>query len=166
MRVDPFTAGHAVNSRCHTMCMTALMTLSTRVLIAGLPLATLAGCSERTGGVFTSEAGTVLLVASPQSYGDQAQVKGELVATKGGCVGVSIEGNTIPVVWPAGTRFDDAHGVVVPDVGTFALGGKVSGAGGYYHFDSAEMVGLEQSTLEDCESDNEYDEYANVYFED
>ena len=73
-------------------------------------------------------------------------------------------GERYPVVWPAGTRWDEASKSVVSTAGELmAIGGEVSGGGGYFYVADVEhLVGPEAASLASKCVDNRYGEIAMV----
>jgi hypothetical protein len=73
-------------------------------------------------------------------------------------------GERYPVVWPAGTRWDEANNSVVSPTGELmAIGGEVTGGGGYFYVPDVEhLVGPEAASLASKCVDNRYGEIAMV----
>lgn len=93
-----------------------------------------------------------------------AEVRGVL-ELDGACLYAAVEiGERYPIVWPAGTRWDEQNQAVVSPVGeSMAIGDEVYGGGGYlYVADVNRIAGPRASSLAaDC-VDNTYGEIAVV----
>ena len=73
-------------------------------------------------------------------------------------------GERYPIVWPAGTRWDEANTSVISPTGELMpIGGEVSGGGGYFHVAEVEkLVSPEAASLASNCADNQYGEIAMV----
>ncbi len=88
--------------------------------------------------------GPVLRYPAPADvdYGMAAEVRGVL-QLEGTCLYIWLDeaGERYPVLWPAGTRWDEQQQAVVPPVGSpMPIGGQVDGGGGY--LDAADIERL------------------------
>ena len=109
------------------------------------------------------------VIRYPQRSDDTEQLAAlvsGMLQLEGSCLYVfSAEaGERYPVVWPAGTRWDEASKSVVSPTGEWmAIGGEVSGGGGYFYVPDVEhLVGPEAAALASKCVDNRYGEIAIV----
>jgi len=102
---------------------------------------------------------------SDSNEGLTAEVRGVL-ELDGSCLYVARDdiGGRYPIVWPAGTRWDQEKQAVVSPMGeSMAIGDEVYGGGGYFYVADVEQIaGPQASSLAaDC-ADNTYGEIAVV----
>lgn len=97
--------------------------------------------------------------------GMAAEVRGVL-QLEGSCLYVFLDdvGERYPVLWPAGTKWDDKDAAVVPPEGRpIPIGSRVYGAGAYLTVEDMErLAGPEASDRGAACVDNEYGEIALV----
>jgi hypothetical protein len=102
---------------------------------------------------------------SSETVGMAAEVSGVL-QLEGPCLyAVSgTPGERYPVLWPAGTRWDEVHKSVVPPSGEpMPIGSRVYGCGGYLYLRDVErLAGPEASALASTCVANKYSEIAVV----
>ncbi len=80
-------------------------------------------------GMLSELDGPVVRFVSPVSYGNALAVVGGELDLNGSCLTL---GGTIPIVWPAGTRWDPDIQAVISSTGeTMSIGSEVKGGGGY-----------------------------------
>jgi hypothetical protein len=111
--------------------------------------------------------GPVMRYPKPFDSGEglAAEVRGVL-ELDGACVYVALDevGERCPILWPAGTRWDEQNQAVISATGDpMAIGDEVYGGGGYLCVaDVARVAGPQASSLAaDC-VDNTYGEIAIV----
>lgn len=102
---------------------------------------------------------------SDSEEGLAAEVRGVL-ELEGACLYVARDeiGERYPILWPAGTRWDEQNEAVISPVGeSMAIGDEVYGGGGYFYVDDVEgIAGPQASSLAaDC-VDNTHGEVAVV----
>ena len=94
-----------------------------------------------------------------------AEVRGVL-QLEGSCLYVFFDaaGERYPVLWPAGTHWDDANKSVVSPAGEpMPIGSEVYGGGGYFYGPDVERIaGPEAASLASRCVDNQYGEIAMV----
>jgi hypothetical protein len=94
-----------------------------------------------------------------------AEVRG-LLQLEGQCLYVFFDaaGERYPVLWPAGTRWDEASQSVISATGdTMPIGVGVYGGGGYFYVADVErLAGPEAAALASRCVDNKYGEIAVV----
>jgi hypothetical protein len=102
---------------------------------------------------------------SSDEEGMAAEVRG-LLQLEGMCLYIALDefGERYPVLWPAGTRWDEENTSVIPPTGApIPIGSQVYGGGGYLYVDDIErLAGAEASALASTCVDNKYDEIAVV----
>ena len=115
----------------------------------------------------TSVDGPVLRYPSPPSSSDgmAAEVRGTL-QLDGDCLYIALDeaGERYPVLWPAGTRWDEQHKSVIPPAGApMPIGSDVYGGGGYlYAADVERLAGPNAAAAASRCVDNQYGEIAVV----
>jgi hypothetical protein len=109
------------------------------------------------------------VIRYPQRSGDTEQLAAlvsGVLQLEGPCLYVLSHesGERYPVVWPAGTHWDEASNSVVSPTGEpMPIGGEVSGGGGYFYVPDVEhLVGPEAASLASQCVDNQYGEIAMV----
>lgn len=68
-------------------------------------------------------------MSTQSGSGMDAQVRGQVALTDGGCFAIDDGGGPIPVVWPGGTSLDGDE-LVLPSGARVAVGDEVEGSGG------------------------------------
>jgi hypothetical protein len=98
-------------------------------------------------------------------YGMAAEVRGRL-QLDGGCLYVSLDeaAERYPILWPAGTSWDEQNQSVIPSVGEpMPIGSTLSGGGGYLHVaDVRRLAGSDAAAVASSCVDNQYGEIAVV----
>ncbi len=102
-------------------------------------------------------------VRSNDDYGMGAEINGTLVLD-GQCLYVEVAelGERFPLLWPAGTAWDEGSQSVVPPTGAaIPVGQNVRGGGGYLKVSDVERLASSEaaSAVESC-VDNDYAEIA------
>jgi hypothetical protein len=111
--------------------------------------------------------GPVMRYPQPTSEAEElaAPVRGVL-QLEGSCLYVFVDeaGERYPVVWPAGTQWDDAdESVISPNGERMPIGSRVVGGGGYFYVPDVERIaGPVASALASQCVDNLYGEIAIV----
>lgn len=98
---------------------------------AAIVVLALAGCTPSSSGDFdavTAEDVTAL-VSTQSGSGMDAQVRGQVALTDGGCFAIDDGSGPIPVVWPESTSID-GEGLALPSGARIAVGDEVVGGGG------------------------------------
>jgi hypothetical protein len=97
--------------------------------------------------------------------GMAAQVRGTL-QLDGECLYVVVDeaGERYPILWPAGTSWDEQNQSVIPSAGEpMPVGSAVSGGGGYLRVaDVQRLAGSDAATVASSCVDNQYGEIAVV----
>jgi hypothetical protein len=111
--------------------------------------------------------GPVMRHPAPSSSGEgmAAEVRGVL-QLEGACLYVFLDevGQRYPVLWPAGTSWDEGSEAVIPPAGLpMDVGSQVRGSGGYLYLDDVELLaGPEAAALASSCVDNDHGEIAVV----
>ena len=116
-------------------------------LLTAAVLLALAGCSSEAD----KDERPTLLVGVPMNGGTDVRLAGT-VSNVRGCVGLSSEGASFPVVWPHGTEYagGDGTSIRLPDGRILDLGDEFEGGGGFEHPDSSLVPsGIPEECLDD-----------------
>jgi hypothetical protein len=138
-------------------------------LVIPVAVLVLASCSNgaTSHGADGALDGPVMRYPQPASTdeGMTAEVRGVL-QLEGSCLYVFLDevGERYPVLWPAGTKWDDKDAAVVPPEGRpIPIGSGVYGGGGYLTVEDIErLAGPEASDRAAACVDNQYGEIAVV----
>ena len=72
----------------------------------------------------------LLLAGEGEGGGMDAMVSGTLTGL-GGCLGIRVEQEVYPVIWPVGTSLDSDGSAVLVGEERFLLGDRLTGSGGF-----------------------------------